>query len=46
VMEIHPYLPYVLEPYKGIIGLCTVLLSLISIALIWYMNLHAQRIKV
>jgi uncharacterized membrane protein YpjA len=46
VMEIHPYLPNVLVPYTGIVGLCTVLLSLISVSLMWYLNLHLQRNKV
>jgi len=46
VMDIHPWLPDVLVPYTGIVGLCTVLLSLISIGLIWYCNVSAQRNKV
>lgn len=38
VMLIHPWLPSVLDPYEGIVGLFTVLLSLISIAVIWFAN--------
>jgi uncharacterized membrane protein YpjA len=38
VMDINPWLPDELVPYTGIVGLCTVLLSLLSISLIWYLN--------
>jgi uncharacterized membrane protein YpjA len=38
VMDIHPWLPDELVPYTGIVGLCTVLLSLISIFIIWFAN--------
>ncbi len=38
VMNTHPYLSDVLVPYTGIVGLCTVVLSLLSITLIWYLN--------
>jgi uncharacterized membrane protein YpjA len=38
VMDIHPWLPDELVPYTGIVGLCTVLLSLISIFIIWFVN--------
>lgn len=43
VMEIHPWLPDVLVPYTTIVGLCTVLLSLVSIAFIWSLNIKLQR---
>ncbi len=43
VMDIHPWLPNELVPYTGIVGLCTVLLSLISISLIWYLNMRLAR---
>ncbi len=38
VMDIHPWLPSVLDPYDGFVGLFTVLLSLISISVIWIAN--------
>ncbi|MED4783169.1 DUF1405 domain-containing protein [Brevibacillus choshinensis] len=38
VMNIHPWLPSVLDPYEGFVGLFTVLLSLISISVIWFIN--------
>lgn len=38
VMDIHPWLPDVLDPYSGIVGLGTVLLSLLSIFVIWFLN--------
>ncbi|UFJ42756.1 DUF1405 domain-containing protein [Brevibacillus humidisoli] len=46
VMDIHPWLPDELVPYTGVVGLCTVLLSLISISLIWYLNMKTNRFKV
>ncbi|MEJ8544840.1 DUF1405 domain-containing protein [Brevibacillus borstelensis] len=46
VMDIHPWLPAVLDPYTGIIGFCTVLLSIISIAVIWFANMRFGRNKV
>jgi len=46
VLDIHPSLPAQLIPYTGYVGLCTVLLSLISIALIWYLNVKQTRNKV
>ncbi|GAA4708883.1 DUF1405 domain-containing protein [Brevibacillus fulvus] len=46
VMDIHPWLPDVLVPYTGIVGLCTVLLSLISISLIWFLNSKLTQNKV
>ncbi|MBO8162977.1 MAG: DUF1405 domain-containing protein [Brevibacillus sp.] len=46
VMDIHPWLPDELVPYTGIVGLFTVLLSLISISLIWYLNVKANQFKV
>jgi len=38
VMDIHPWLPSVLDPFEGYVGLFTVLLSLVSIAVIWFVN--------
>lgn len=38
LMFIHPWLPDVLVPYTGYVGLCTLLLSLLSISFIWYLN--------
>ncbi|CAM3231052.1 MULTISPECIES: DUF1405 domain-containing protein [Brevibacillus] len=46
VMNIHPWLPAVLDPYSGIVGLFTVLLSLISIGVIWFTNQMFTRNKV
>ncbi|CAM5791699.1 DUF1405 domain-containing protein [Brevibacillus borstelensis] len=46
VMDIHPWLPAVLDPYTGIIGLCTVLLSIVSISIIWFANMRFGRNKV
>jgi uncharacterized membrane protein YpjA len=46
LMNTHPWLPDVLVPYTGIIGLFTVVLSLISITLIWYLNVRQPRIEV
>lgn len=46
VMDIHPWLPDVLVPYSGYVGLFTVLLSLLSISLIWYLNARIRQIKV
>ncbi len=46
VMDIHPWLPNVLEPFEGIVGLFTVLLSLISISVIWFVNNKTNRNKV
>ncbi|WP_139489143.1 DUF1405 domain-containing protein [Brevibacillus dissolubilis] len=46
VMYIHPWLPAELVPYTGVVGLCTVLLSLVSISLIWYLNTILTRNKV
>jgi uncharacterized membrane protein YpjA len=46
VMDIHPWLPRVLEPFEGYVGLFTVLLSLISISLIWVANNKWSRNKV
>ncbi|MFY0543086.1 DUF1405 domain-containing protein [Brevibacillus sp. H7] len=46
VMDIHPWLPSVLEPYEGIVGLFTVLLSLVSIAIIWLANTKTSTNKV
>jgi uncharacterized membrane protein YpjA len=46
VMNIHPWLPDVLEPYSGIVGLFTVLLSLISISVIWFTNQMFTKNKV
>ncbi|WP_232696368.1 DUF1405 domain-containing protein [Brevibacillus daliensis] len=44
VMEIHPYFPDVLVPYTGIIGLGTVLLSLLSLTVIWYLNMKTKKL--
>lgn len=38
VIDIHPYLPEQLVPYTGYVGLFTVVLSVISISLIWYLT--------
>jgi uncharacterized membrane protein YpjA len=46
VMDIHPWLPSVLDPFEGYVGLLTVLLSLISIAVIWFANNKWNRNKV
>lgn len=46
VMNIHPWLPAVLEPYSGIVGLFTVMLSLLSIGVIWFTNQMFTRNKV
>jgi uncharacterized membrane protein YpjA len=46
VMNIHPWLPSVLDPYDGIVGLFTVLLSLLSISVIWFTNQMFARNKV
>jgi uncharacterized membrane protein YpjA len=46
VMDIHPWLPAVLDPYTGIIGFCTVLLSIVSISIIWFANMRFGRNKV
>ncbi len=46
VMDTHPWLPDVLVPYTGYVGLFTVLLSLISISFIWYLNNKLHRNKV
>lgn len=46
VMDIHPWLPDVLVPFTGIVGLFTVLLSLISIAIIWFANNKLTRRQV
>lgn len=46
VMDIHPYLPDVLDPYAGIVGLCTVALSLLSISIIWTVNQKHQQNEV
>ena len=46
VMNIHPWLPAVMEPYDGIVGLFTVLLSLLSISVIWFTNQLFARNKV
>ncbi|ATO51224.1 DUF1405 domain-containing protein [Brevibacillus laterosporus] len=46
VMEIHPYLPTPLVPYTGIVGLCTVVLSLLSIAIIYYLHTRANKNQV
>lgn len=46
VMKIHPWLPSVLEPYDGIVGLFTVMLSLLSIGVIWFTNQMFTRNKV
>jgi len=46
VMDIHPWLPAELEPYDGIVGLFTVLLSLLSIFTIWFTNQLFIRNKV
>lgn len=45
-MDLHPYLPEVLDPYSGIVGLCTVALSIISISVIWTMNAKYQQNEV
>jgi len=46
VMDIHPWLPSVLDPFEGYVGLFTVLLSLVSIAVIWFVNNHWNTNKV
>ncbi|BAH43469.1 conserved hypothetical membrane protein [Brevibacillus brevis NBRC 100599] len=46
VMDIHPWLPSVLDPYEGFVGLFTVLLSLISISVIWWVNMKHTTNKV
>lgn len=46
VMDIHPWLPDQLVPYTGIVGLCTVVLSLLSISFIWYLNAVLTRKQV
>lgn len=46
VMDLHPYLPEVLDPYSGIVGLCTVALSIISISAIWTINAKHQQNEV
>lgn len=46
VIPIHPWLPSVLDPYEGFVGLFTVLLSLISIAVIWFVSNASARNKV
>jgi uncharacterized membrane protein YpjA len=46
VMDIHPWLPQVLEPFEGYVGLFTVMLSLLSISLIWVANNKWSRNKV
>lgn len=43
VMDIHPWLPSVLVPYTGTVGFCTVMLSIASIAVIWFANMRFGR---
>lgn len=46
VMDIHPWLPDELVPYTGIVGLCTVFLSIASVFIIWYLNVTLSRKEV
>ncbi|MGC5324588.1 DUF1405 domain-containing protein [Brevibacillus sp. SYSU BS000544] len=46
VMDIHPWLPDELVPYTGIVGLCTVFLSIASVGFIWYLNVTLSRKEV
>ncbi|MEW9669777.1 DUF1405 domain-containing protein [Ammoniphilus sp. 3BR4] len=43
MLDIHPYIPSVLEPYDHVVGWLTLLLSLMSLGLVYYLVMDGKQ---